>query len=229
MYKFLIFDLDDTLLDFKSAEKNAIRDFFTYLKVSDIQQYYKAYVRINTDMWRQLEREEITREYLVNTRFQKTFKEFGKIVDGKEYAKEYRKFIGKYGIILDGADKFLEKISKDFEIYIATNGLFEIQKNRLKNSSISKYFKDVFISEKIGYLKPKREFFEYIEKNIDGFEKKKALMIGDNILADIYGAKNFGIDTVWFNYKNLIDYDNVKPTFEVKSYKELLDILYKKS
>ena len=227
MYKFLIFDLDDTLLDFGKAEKNALNEFFTYLNVDDIDLYYQTYLKINTEMWKKLEREEITRDELTNTRFSKTFQTFGKIVDGRDYAMKYRDFIGKQGISIKGADEFLEKISKKFEIYVATNGLFEIQKNRLKNSSISKYFKNVFISEVIGYLKPKKEFFEYLEKNIEGFEKKKALMIGDNILADIYGAKQFGIDTVWFNAKNMEDKNNVKPTYEVKNYEELLEILLK--
>lgn len=228
MYKFLIFDLDDTLLDFGNAEKIALTEFFTYLKVDDIQKYYETYVSINREMWRKLELDEITREYLTNNRFSKTFEVFGIEVDGREMATKYRAFIGKQGQHLAGADIFLEKISKDFEIYVATNGLFEIQKNRLKNSSISKYFKDVFISETVGFLKPKREFFEYVEENIAGFEKEKALMIGDNILADIFGAKQYGLDTVWFNEKNMKDTENVKPTYEVKTYDELIDILYSK-
>lgn len=228
MYKFLIFDLDDTLLDFGNAEKIALTEFFTYLKVDDIQKYYETYVSINREMWRKLEFDEITREYLTNNRFSKTFEVFGIEVDGREMATKYRAFIGKQGQHLAGADIFLEKISKDFEIYVATNGLFEIQKNRLKNSSISKYFKDVFISETVGFLKPKREFFEYVEENIAGFEKEKALMIGDNILADIFGAKQYGLDTVWFNEKNMKDTENVKPTYEVKTYDELIDILYSK-
>lgn len=226
MYKFLIFDLDDTLLDFEKAEKIALTEFFTFLKVDDVEKYYKTYININKQMWKQLENDEITREYLTNTRFKKTFEVFNKNVDGRKYAIKYRDFIGKQGICLNGAVEFLEKINKDFEIYIATNGLFEIQKNRLKNSNISKYFKDVFISELIGYLKPKKEFFEYIENKIDGFKKEKALMIGDNIFADIYGAKQFGIDTVWFNKKNQKDKDKVNPTYEVKNYDELLNILY---
>lgn len=226
MYKFLIFDLDDTLLDFGKAEKLALTEFFTFLKVDDVEKYYKTYISINRQMWKRLEKEEITREELTNTRFSKTFEVFNKVVDGKEYAIKYRDFIGKQGMSIKGADEFLEKISYDFEIYIATNGLFEIQKNRLKNSTISRYFKEVFISEIIGYLKPKREFFEYIEKKIVGFKKEQALMIGDNIFADIYGAKQFGIDTVWFNKKDLKDKDKVKPTYEVKNYDELLNILY---
>lgn len=227
MYKFLIFDLDDTILDFKKAESLAIREFFKSLNVLDIETYYKKYVQINENLWRMLEREEITREYLTNTRFEKTFKYFKKDVDGKKMAQEYKNFIGKYGISLDGADEFLEKIKDDFEMYIATNGLFEIQKNRLKNSSVKKYFKNIFISEKIGFLKPKLEFFKYIEKNIKDFKKEKAVMIGDNLFSDIYGANNFGIDTIWFNKKNLKKEKNIKATYAVKSYDELLKILYK--
>lgn len=227
MYKFLIFDLDDTILDFKKAESLAIKEFFNFLNVLDVEKYYKKYVEINENLWRMLEREEITREYLTNKRFEKTFKYFKKDVDGKKLAKEYKNFIGKYGISLDGADLFLEKIKDDFEMYIATNGLFEIQKNRLKNSSVKKYFKDVFISEKIGFLKPKYEFFKYIEKNIKNFKKEKAVMIGDNLFSDIYGANNFGIDTIWFNKKNIKNLQNIKPTYEVKNYDEILKILYK--
>ena len=226
MYKFLIFDLDDTLLDFELAEQIALKEFFEKLRVENPIEYINAYRRINRELWRRFEEEEVSREELTNTRFSKTFEHFGEVADGKGLAKQYAKVMGKQGVHINGAVEFLEKVSKDYEIYAATNGLYEIQKNRLKNSQISKYFKDVFVSGLIGYAKPKREFFEYLEKNISEFEKSKAVMIGDNIIADIHGANEYGIDTIWFN-PNAKDNKGIEPTYEVKNYDELLSVIEK--
>lgn len=223
-YKILLFDLDNTLFDFNKAEDNALREFLKEENVENIQEFIDVYLPINRSLWKKLEEKKITREELVNTRFSKSFEVLGVKKDGKELAKKYQNIIGKQGICYEGAYEFLKKIENEFDIYAATNGITEIQKNRLKNSNIAQFFKKVYISEEIGFLKPHKEFFEYIENELK-FDKKEVLMIGDNIIADIKGASDFGIDTIWFNKEKKENIQNIFTTYEVSNYEEILKIL----
>ncbi|CAM3214739.1 YjjG family noncanonical pyrimidine nucleotidase [Streptobacillus felis] len=222
MYKILLFDLDNTLLDFDQAEENALNQFLKEEGIENIEEFKKFYKVENKKLWEKLEKNLITREELLNTRFYITFKHFGIDKNGKELSDKYTKIIGQQGVEIDGAVELLHKLSKDFEIYAATNGIKQIQENRLKNSKVLKYFKKVYISQELGYSKPSKEFFEAIQKDIL-FDKKEVLMIGDSLSADIVGANNFGIDSMWFNIKKLENNIKCNPTYVVENFDEILN------
>lgn len=224
-YKFLLFDLDNTLLDFDLAEDTALTKLLEKQGVEDIELYKQYYSPMNKDLWHQLDEKKITRDYLVNNRFKILFSNFGLEVDGKMLASRYEQLLGEQGQHLEGAIELLDTLSKKYKIYAATNGLTSIQKNRLKNAAITKYFDKIFISEEIGYQKPDVKFFEFIEKHIPGFIKENSVMIGDNLFADIGGGVNFGIDTIWCNYKNIERKYDITPTYEVRSIDEIKKLL----
>ncbi|WP_156299695.1 YjjG family noncanonical pyrimidine nucleotidase [Streptobacillus canis] len=224
MYKILLFDLDNTLLDFDQAEENALNEFLKEEGIENIEEFKAFYKPENKKLWEKLEKKLITREELVNTRFAISFKHFGIDRDGKELSIKYTKKIGKQGVEIEGASEFLEKIKDDYDIYAATNGITEIQNNRLKNANITKYLKKVYISQELGHGKPSKEFFEYLEKDL-GFEKKEVLMIGDSLSADILGANNYGIDSIWFNNKNSENNTGIEPTYEAHNFDDILNIL----
>ena len=225
MYKFLLFDLDNTLLDFDLAEDKALTKLLTEQNVTNIKEFKKVYVPLNKKLWHKLDSKEISREYLINNRFSLLFEHFGIEVDGKQLARHYKQLLGEQGEHIFGADELLKKLSSNYEIYAVTNGITEIQNNRLKNSTIKNYFDKIFISEEIGHQKPSEHFFEYVASNIENFEKEKALVIGDNLFADILGANNFNINSVWCNFKNEKNNSNIYPTYEIKNYEDLEKIL----
>ncbi|MBF0713580.1 noncanonical pyrimidine nucleotidase, YjjG family [Gemella sp. GH3] len=225
MYKYLLFDLDNTLLDFDLAEDKALNMLLKEQNVDNIEEFKEKYTSINKQLWHQLDNKEISREFLINNRFRKLFSCFDIEVDGKHLAKRYEYFLSMQGYYLEGAVQLLDKLKDNYEIYAATNGFYNIQTNRLENSSLQKYFKEVFISEVFDVQKPDKRFFEIASSKIPNFEKEKALMIGDNIFADIQGAKNFGIDSVWCNFKNIENNTGILATYEVKNYDELLELL----
>lgn len=226
MYKYLLFDLDNTVLDFDLAEDIALTEFFKEQGVEDIAGYKAAYSPINKGLWHQLDLGEITREYLVENRFKKLFEHFGIEVDGKKLSKRYEEIIGQQGQHFDGAVELLDTLKeKGYKLYAATNGLTNIQTNRLNHSEITKYFDDIFISEQVGFQKPDIRFFEAVAASIPGFNKDEALMIGDNLFADIGGAQKFGIDTVWFNIKQKEKNCDVVATYTVTDFTTLLYII----
>ncbi len=147
MYKILLFDLDNTLLDFDKAEDSALNEIFIGEGVKNIEEFKSLYKIENKKIWKKLEKILIYFKELIKTRFSIVFNHFGIEKDGKELSEKYSKILGKQGIEIDGASKLLEKLYRRYNIYAATNGLTEIQNNRLNNLNIKKYIKKVYISQ----------------------------------------------------------------------------------
>ena len=228
IYKFLLFDLDHTLLDFDAAEDVALSHLLKEEGVEDIQAYKDYYVPMNKTLWKDLELKKITKQELVNTRFAKLFAHFGIEKDGAYLAERYQFFLSKQGQIFPGVEDLLKKlIHQGFELYAATNGITFIQTGRLEQSGIAPYFKEIFISEQLHTQKPDASFYEKIGARIPNFDKNQTLMIGDSLSADIQGGNNAGIDTIWYNPHHLENKTLAKPTYEVDSYQALLEILDK--
>ena len=225
-YKFLLFDLDHTLLDFDAAEDIALTQLLEEEGVEDIQTYKDYYVPMNKALWKDLEQKKITKAELINTRFEKLFAHFGIEKDGAYLAERYQCFLSKQGQIFPGVEDLLKKlIHQGFELYAATNGITYIQTGRFEQSGISPFFKEIFISEQLHTQKPDAAFYEKIGSRIPNFDKNQTLMIGDSLSADIQGGNNAGIDTIWYNPHHMENKTQAQPTYEVHSYKDLLNCL----
>ena len=119
----------------------------------------------------------------------------------------------------------LEYLYKKYDLYVVTNGVEATQRSRLKLSGIERFMKDVFVSEAVGYQKPQNEFFDYCFAHIDGFEKEKAMIIGDSLTSDIQGGNNAGVACCWFNPSGKERSLELRIDKEIKSLKELLQFL----
>ena len=225
-YKFLLFDLDHTLLNFDAAEDIALSQLLEEEGVEDIQTYKDYYVPMNKALWKDLEQKKITKAELINTRFAKLFGHFGIEKDGAYLAERYQFFLSKQGQTFPGVKDLLKKlINQDYKLYAATNGITLIQTGRIEQSGIAPFFKEIFISEQLHTQKPDAAFYEKIEARIPNFDKNHALMIGDSLSADIQGGNNAGIDTIWYNPHHLENKTLAHPTYEVDSYQALLNCL----
>lgn len=226
-YKYLLFDLDHTLLDFDAAEDIALTQLLEE-GIEDIQTYKDYYVPMNKALWKDLEQKKITKAELINTRFEKLFAHFGIEKDGAYLAERYQFFLSKQGQTFPGVEDLLKNLIKQgYELYAATNGITAIQTGRLAQSGLAPYFNQVFISEQLQTQKPDALFYEKIGQQIAGFSKEKTLMIGDSLTADIQGGNNAGIDTIWYNPHHLENPTQAQPTYEIHSYQDLLDCLDK--
>ena len=227
-YKFLLFDLDHTLLDFDAAEDIALTHLLKEEGVEEIQVYKDYYVPMNKALWKDLEQKKISKQELVNTRFSRLFAHFGVEKDGAYLAERYQFFLSKQGQTFPGVEDLLKNlIHQGYELYAATNGITTIQAGRLEQSGIATFFKEIFISEQLHTQKPDAAFYEKIGARISNFDKKYALMIGDSLSADIQGGNNAGIDTIWYNPHHLVNKSLAQPTYEVDSYQALLELLDK--
>ena len=225
-YKVILFDADETLFDFKKAEKEAFKNTMIEFGVSyDESYHFNIYKEINTAIWKELEEGLITQEKLKTERFRRFIEKIEMDFNENDFANTYMKYLGEGSFLFEGAKELIEDLSDKYILSIVTNGLTAVQERRVKKSVIAKYFKDIVISEEVGISKPNPEIFEYALSNIEGVNKNEILMIGDSLSSDIRGGINYGIDTCWFNIHKEKNNSGLSPTYEVSSYKELADLL----
>ena len=221
-YEIIIFDADETLFDFKKSEKEAFRQAIINLNIDYIEDYHlKTYSEINTAIWKEFEQGLITQEKLKVERFKRLSDKLNLNFDANDFAKSYMNFLRDGSFLYENSLELIQDLSKDFKLYIVTNGLTYVQDKRIRQSIMSKYFEDIVISEEILISKPNPEIFEYTLRNVTNLDKSKVLMVGDSLTSDIQGGINFGIDTCWYNPKKLENKTKFKPTYEISSYDEL--------
>lgn len=225
MIKYILFDLDETLFDFPKAERAAISEVMSMIGISPSEERIRRYSEINRECWDALERGETSRERLVIFRFEKFLAEQGSDFSPEEAQKQYVLALGAQHHFIDGAEELLSLLSEKYELYAVTNGLYAVQTRRIKDSRLDRFFKGYFISEEIGFSKPRKEFFDLAFSKIDGFERDKAIIIGDSLRSDILGGKNAGIRTCHYNPQKKENKTGIIPDHEIKNLSELPRLL----
>ncbi|ANK59234.1 YjjG family noncanonical pyrimidine nucleotidase [Loigolactobacillus backii] len=225
MYTTLLFDLDDTLLDFKAAEKQALRSLFQELQLPLTQTIQQRYATLNTGLWQEYELGKITRGTLLKTRFTRLFRQLGQKIDGVACEKRYRTYLSGGHALVPHASEVCGILKQNFHLEVATNGIAKMQLRRLADSGLANYFERVFVSEEAGFQKPQPGFFNYIAQELPYFDKDKTLIIGDSLTSDITGGNRFGIDTCWFNPNLLTNQTSITPTFQIRQLPDLVKLL----
>lgn len=222
-YDTLLFDVDDTLLDFGAAETQALGKLFSDLGIeldAEVEASYKSY---NQSLWKKLEVGSITRKQLLATRFPTFFKKYFSLdVDADVLTPKYMNYLSMGHEEVCGARQLLTSLkNSEHKLYVVSNGNLDVQNRRLRDSGFGDYFEQIFISEKMGVKKPDKEFFDVVERSIEGFVPERAVVIGDSLTSDIKGANNAGLDSVWFNPNGSRNETENKPTYEVKNLTEI--------
>lgn len=223
-YKILLFDLDDTLLDFGANEADSLNKLFLRHGYALTPEMFEVYNSVNKQLWADYENGTIALEDVLNTRFSRTMLRLGKAVDGIEWENEYRELLGNGCQLIEGALELCQRLSVSHRLFVATNGVTKTQIKRLKQSGLFEFFEDIFDSQSIGFQKPSKEFFDYVMGHIKDFDIRKALMIGDSLNTDIKGGILSGVDTCWINRKAQKCPAAIKSTYTVSSLSELYEI-----
>ena len=223
-YKILLFDLDDTLLDFAANEADSLKKLFSAFSIDLNDEILKLYHSVNKQLWTAYENGMIPLDEVLNTRFSRTMEKLGVTVDGREWEKQYQKLLGNGHQLIDGAFEVCQTLSKTHRLFVVTNGVTVTQIKRLQQAGLYNLFEGIFTSETIGYQKPKKEFFDYVTSHITDFCRKDSLIIGDSLNTDIKGGNLSGIDTCWFNKKALAKSETVKSNFTISDLLKLYSI-----
>ncbi len=223
-YKILLFDLDDTLLDFGANETDSLTKLFQQHGYTFSDELFQVYNSVNKQLWAEYENGKIVLEDVLNSRFSQTMLRLGQVVDGIEWENEYRELLGNGCQHMEGALEVCQSLSVSHRLFVVTNGITRTQIKRLQQSGLHDFFEDIFDSQSIGYQKPSKEFFDYVMSHIKDFNKKEALIIGDSLNTDIKGGLLAGIDTCWMNRAAKTGSADMQSTYTITSLVELYDI-----
>ncbi len=204
MYTTVLFDADETLLDFRRSEHSALLETFRQNGLRDDEEFLRSYCEINDSLWERFNKGEIAKSEITDLRFTLLFEKYGIPLDGKDFNQKYLKNLSEYGYVLDGAKELCQKLYESgLKLYIITNGIGFVQKKRFAASGLAPFFDGVFISEEVGAAKPSKAYFDYVYANIDEKDKSKIIVVGDSLTADIKGGREYGFVTCWYNAKKL--------------------------
>lgn len=227
MKKVILLDIDDTILDFKTCEKNAIIKTMEEYGVNPTEELIAKYSVINKRLWEKFERKEISKPDLLKVRFVEFFEPLGIIEDGGIINTKYLDYLSNEVFFVDGAVELCRYLHQNYKVYVITNAVKKVQTNRLKMANLNQYFDEVFISEEIGFQKPDVRFFEYVYEQIRKPNKEDMIILGDSKTSDILGGINFEIDTCWFNRFNNDKHSEIKPTYEINKLLDFINIIEK--
>ena len=224
-YEIILFDADQTLFDFKKCEYHALKEALCELSLPDDDKYIRRYSEINDMMWKKLERGETEKSRLVVERFEIFLREFSFDCEPTRLSALYKEKLSQQAYLIDGAEQILDALSQDHRLFIITNGIKTVQEGRISRAPIKKYFERMFISEEVGFEKPKREFFDAVMSKIPDFDKERAIVIGDSLTSDIKGGIGAGIDTCWYNPEGKSAPEGMPITYIIKDLGEILNIV----
>ena len=224
--KAVFFDVDNTLLDFDKCAVYAIEHAFIDCGLPFDKSYPDIFFKINKGLWLDIEKKIITFEQLQQMRFNKVFSAIGGIeYDGTITEARFRYHLKDAHFAFEGAIELVEYLAKKYDLYVASNAIYDQQIRRLKNAGLLDNFKQVFVSETIGYAKPSKEFFDGCFNAIGGLNPAETVMIGDSLSADILGAYNYGMKSIWFNFENKVMPTDFAPDHVVEKLLQIKNIL----
>ncbi len=225
-FDIVLLDADETVYDFKLAEKTAVSLTLKAFGVEPTDEVVSCYSAINLSCWKLLEKGELSREALKSERFRRLFEEIGALdADFDAVNAMYEDNLSRQAFLLDGALEFVQKLHQYCRIYLATNGLTVPQVGRYSRSAVRPYTDGIYISEQIGASKPDRAYYDYIFRDLGITDKSRVIMVGDSLTSDMLGGRNAGLTTCLYlggkepTGSDLCDY-------EIADYDAFFDILF---
>lgn len=225
MYSHILFDMDDTILDFQKAQFVSIKYVLAKYNIPYSDDIYHLYKNINHNLWGQFDEGKMSKDTVQQERFTRFFKTLGEDIDGQQANIFYQDALAGQTWLIPYAKEICKKLSQNHTLSIVTNGVGMTQKKRFSSSEISPYFSNILISEDIGIAKPDKRFFDEVFKVINCAEKSQILWVGDSLSSDIQGANNAGIDCCWFNPKCAKLDRPLQITYTITDLRQLSDIV----
>ncbi|ALK98464.1 haloacid dehalogenase [Massilia sp. WF1] len=223
-----LFDLDDTLLDFKASERLSFVRTMQALGLHEgVDALFPHYQAINLGLWQEFEQGVVSKDFLKVERFRRTFARSALDLDAEAASHLYLESLSDTVVLIDGAKQVCEALCAVGEVGIITNGVEHIQQRRIASSGLREHISFISTSEACGHAKPDSRFFDYATKMARAFAKHKTVIVGDRLDADILGANRFGIDSCWFNPGRLGNASAAVPSCEVNSLHEIVPALKK--
>ena len=228
-YSTVFFDLDHTLWDFNLNCAETLEELYDLYQLKQfgfsIPDFQKTYRYINDSMWDGYHKNIVTKEELRTERFPRTFKILG-IAEDKVPQRLDQHFIElcptKPHVHPNTFEILTYLKDKGYALHIITNGFSETQHVKMKHSGLESNFDELIHADHTGHKKPEARIFEYALE-ITNSKKETSIMIGDDLVADVLGAKNAGFGHVYYNRDRKSHSEQIQ--YEIINLIELKNIL----
>lgn len=228
-YTDILLDLDDTLIDTAENTRITVGEIYEDYNFGNyfpsFNDFYTIYYANVSRLWQLYSHGKITKKTLQRERFLGALNTVEEITEEQALAinDDFIARIMEKGVLIEGAKELLDYLSPKYKIHILSNGFTEMQYKKMDSAGLSSYFDKVILSDIVGVNKPHSDIFAYAMNEV-GRNKNEVIMIGDNVVNDIQGAYDYGIDQIWFNPEGISPGD-IKPTYTVRSLDEIKTIL----
>ena len=223
--KAILYDVDGTLLDFETQEEVALSYCFKKYNLGELsEEKLELYKRINLGYWEMFEKNLITKEKLVVKRFEDYLEALGVKLDAEEVNDTYFSKLGDTIVFKDNSYELVKSLKGKIKQYVVTNGAIRVQKTKLAKSGFDKLMDDVFISDEVGYQKPRKEFFDAIKNRLGDIANDEILLVGDSLTSDMKLADNCNLISCFYNPKKKDYKVDFKIDYEISDLNEVKKI-----
>ena len=224
-YKCIFFDLDHTLWDYETNSAETLFELYGGYDllskgVPRYEDFLNRFKKVNTDLWNLYDNGLIDSDHIRRERFKQILEPFNayEIKLSEDLSRDYLDICPRKGKLMPHATAILDYLKQNYRLAVITNGFEEIQHRKLTAGSLHSYFDHIITSQKAGFKKPSREIFD-CALQLNGVTNIEAVMIGDNLITDIGGARNASIDAVYFNSEKIVHNESLH--YEIESLDEL--------
>ncbi|MDG4716928.1 YjjG family noncanonical pyrimidine nucleotidase [Winogradskyella marincola] len=223
--KHVFFDLDHTLWDFDKNSALTFKKIFELNSLDiNLSTFLEAYEPINFKYWKLYREEQVTKEALRYGRLKDAFDAIKVEVEDdviNHLSDAYIDYLTTFNHLFDGTIDILDYLRDKYQLHIITNGFEEAQERKMHNANIREYFETITNSEMVGVKKPNPKIFNFALDSAKA-SPEQSVMIGDSLEADIEGAHNIGMETIYFDYKNLNNSNGYNRITSLKSLENYL-------
>lgn len=229
-YKAVFIDLDDTLWDFHTNARLTLKTIFVNHSLQryfeNFDRFFDVYAARNIQLWEAYSKSEITKDFLMTERFRYPLATAGiyNVPLAEQMGIEFLDLLPDQTTLMPHALELLPYLSSKYPLTIISNGFIEVQYRKMKSSRIEPYVTHIVLSEAVGVLKPEKAIFDYA-LTLNNLDAHDVVMIGDSYAADIVGARNAGIDQIYYPLNYPTDRDAIQSTHTIRSLQDVFDIL----
>lgn len=223
----LLWDMDETLLNFAAAERAAINALFQEFGFGECSDAMLGrYSKINRSYWERLERKELTKPEILVGRFRDFFEAEGlDSTVAAEFNEKYQLSLGDTIVFRDDSYNIVKSLRGKVKQYVVSNGTIAAQTKKLRLSGFGELMDGVFLSEDLGVEKPDILFFKKVFEEIHPEDKSQVMIVGDSLTSDIQGGNNAGIMTCWYNPEQKPYQGDLRIDHEIRDLHEVYDLI----
>ncbi len=198
MIRFVLLDIDDTLLDFSACARGSMRLACGEMGLPFSERLAACFFEINPKLWKEIEAGRLTKEQLYAVRWDRIFASAGISGDGVRFEHVFHDFLAEAAEPIAGAAGLVRDLAAKYPLGVASNGWAAQQRKRLEKAGMLPYLSEFFFSETIGAAKPGAAFFRAVFDALPGVLPEEIFFLGDSLSADVEGGKRFNMTTCWF-------------------------------